>query len=163
MFQTLDAKWRIYRKIGNLQLLHTPWVPGNPTSVARRQGPVSEERHLARGQQQMVDGALAHLMATYCPPTLLVSDQLEVLHIIGDMSPYLKKLFGVPSFSVIPLLHDDLRLPVRTLLQRLGRESDDVTYPHVPVQSAEGRQYVTIRGCRQFANVGGGESAHLVF
>jgi two-component system CheB/CheR fusion protein len=63
----------------------------------------------------------------------------------------MKKLSGVPSFSVLQLLHDDLCLPVRTVLQRLRQAPDEIRYPQVPVGTAKGRQYLTIRGHRESA------------
>ncbi len=149
LFQPLDMTWRIYQKIENLQMLRPVWSRNEPTSLPLRQTSVSGAPKPARHQKKLLDHAFDHLMETYCPPTLLVNHQLDVLRIIGDMAPYLKQLSGSPSLSVLQLLHDDLCLPVRTLIQRLGREPDDINYRHVPVRLPEGRRYVTIQGRRQ--------------
>lgn len=109
--------------------------------------------------QQLAAGTVDYLLRAYCPPTLLVDDRLEVLHIIGDVSPYMKKLSGIPSLSVLQLLHDDLYLPVRTVLERLRQESEELIYRHVPVRMATGRQEVTIRGHRA---VGVGERSEVL-
>ena len=148
LFQALDAKWHVYRKVKHLPLSSPAWTPVEPSARSlQHEAEHTESRRSDRHQQaaRTVD----HLLAIYCPPTLLVDDQLEVLHIIGDVSPYLKKLSGMPSFSVLQLLHEDLCLPVRTVLQHLRQESEDIIYDHVPLRMAEGRQYLTLRGHRE--------------
>jgi two-component system CheB/CheR fusion protein len=149
LFQALDTRWHIYRKVHNLPLLDPAWMPVErpPWPLRHEAAPAASRRS---GRYQVVaDRTVDHLLATYCPPTLLVNDELEVLHIIGDVSPYMKKLSGIPSFSALQLLHDDLYLPVRTVLQRLRQAPEDILYHHVPVRMAEGRQYLTIRGHRE--------------
>ena len=148
LFQALDTKWHVYRKVNNLPLLNPAWTPVERPVLPLRYEAAHAAWHRVGRRQQITERTVDHLLATYCPPTLLVSDQLEVLHIIGDVSPYMKKLSGIPSFSVFQLLHDDLCLPVRTVLQRLRQAPEDIIYHQVPVRMAEDRQYLTIRGHR---------------
>jgi two-component system CheB/CheR fusion protein len=149
LFQALDAKWHVYRKINSLPLLHPAWTPTERPVLPLRYKAAPAKARRVGPHQQVAERAVDHLLATYCPPTLLINDELEVLHIIGDVSPYMKKLSGIPSFSVLQLLHDDLCLPVRAVLQRLKHAPEDIVYPQVLVRMAEGRQYLTIRGHRE--------------
>jgi two-component system CheB/CheR fusion protein len=149
LFKAMGRKWHIYRKVDRLPLLEPAWVPSERSALPSRHEITYAESHRA-GRHQIVAGrTVERLLATYCPPTLLVDDKLDVLHIIGDMSPYLKKLSGVPSLSVLQLLHDDLCLPVRTVMQRLRHMSEELLYHHVPVHIDAGCQYLTIRGYRE--------------
>ncbi len=149
LFQALDAKWQVYRKVNELPLSGAAWMPVERSALALRHEVGYAAASRARRRASLAASTVDHLLNAYCPPTLLVNDQQEVLHIIGDVSPYMKKLSGVPSFSVLELLHDDLGLPVRTVLQRLRREPQELIYRHVPVRMTEGRLEVTIRGHRQ--------------
>lgn len=132
-----------------LHLSGPTWMPVERPSLPLRHEAAQVESRRAGRHQQLAVRTIDHLLAAYCPPTLLVNEELEVLHIIGEVSPYLKKLSGIPSFSVLQLLHDDLCLPVQTVLQRLRQAPEDIICHHVLVRMAEGRQYLTIRGHRE--------------
>ena len=132
-----------------LHLSGPTWMPVERPPLPLRHEAAQVESRRAGRHQQLAVRTIDHLLAAYCPPTLLVNEELEVLHIIGEVSPYLKKLSGIPSFSVLQLLHDDLCLPVQTVLQRLRQEPEDIICHHVLVRMAEGRQYLTIRGHRE--------------
>ncbi|WP_179137604.1 CheR family methyltransferase [Candidatus Entotheonella palauensis] len=149
LFQVLDAKWHVYRKIHSLPLSGPAWMPPERSVRPLQHKAANTESRRSGRHQQLVERTVDHLLATYCPPTLLINDQLEILHIIGDVSPYMKKLSGIPSFSVLQLLHDDLCLPIRTVLQRLKQAPEDILYHHVPVRMAEGCRYLTLRGHRE--------------
>ncbi len=148
-FQALDVKSRIYRKVNRLPLASSPWLTVDRPGPRLRPAIEPAKACLTGRHQPLTARAIDHLLTAYCPPTLLVNERLEVLHIIGDVSPYMKALSGRPSFSVFQLLRDDLCLPVRTVLQRLRQKPEDIIYDHVPVHVAEGRQYLTIRGHRE--------------
>ena len=158
VFQPLDSQWRIYRKISSLALSSATW-----RAVEQSASPLRPEVPRPEGQQQAMARAVDHLLAAYCPPTLLVNEQDELLRIIGDASPYLKTPAAMSGAPVLQLLHDDLCLPVRTVLRRLWQEPQESVSHEAQARLIEGRRDVVIRGRRQRDAAPGAGLAALSF
>ena len=148
LFQPLDARWRIYRKTGNL-------APSSPTwrAIERPASPLPREAaqigaHRPAAQPQAAR-AVEHLLAAYCPPTLLVDDRHQLLRIIGDASPYLQTPAAMPGMAVLQLLREDLRLPVRTVLRRLQQAPQESVSHYAQARLGDGPHHVAICGRRQ--------------
>ena len=144
VFQPLDSRCRIYRKIVSLAPSRAAW-----RAVEQSASPLPHQAPRPEGEQQAMARAVDHLLAAYCPPTLLVNEQDELLRIIGDASPYLKTPAAMPGAPVLQLLHDDLRLPVRTALRRLWQEPQESVSHEAPARLIDGRRGVVIHGRRQ--------------
>ncbi|MDH3598788.1 MAG: chemotaxis protein CheB [Candidatus Tectomicrobia bacterium] len=122
-------QWKLFQKTRDVQLSPPITQPPHVTAV-----------------EHILERIHGRLVALYGPPTLVVNEQQEVVHMSGDVSPYLRPTSGIPDLNVLQLLIDDLALPVQTLLKRIATEQDKVVHPHIAVRSGDESRHVTLRG-----------------
>ena len=89
--------------------------------------------------------AYERLAETHSPPSLVVSEQYDLLRTVGEAAPYLKKPTGTPSLQVLQLIVDDLSVPVATALHKVATEGQDVVYTDVRVRTEDTIRQLTLR------------------
>ena len=126
---TLHPQWKRRQKTRDAQLSPPMARPSHATAVA----PILKRVH-------------ERLVALYGPPTLVVNEQQEVVHMSGDVSPYVRPASGIPNLSVFQLLIDDLTLPVQSLLKRMATDQGEVVHSHIAVRVGDESRQLTLRG-----------------
>ncbi|HYJ79574.1 MAG TPA: chemotaxis protein CheB [Longimicrobiaceae bacterium] len=111
LFVPVDGKQRVYRRDAGphqvpsrLSAADPPPPPGPPPA-----GPVPRQ-HFSYGAMHL------RMLETYAPPSLIVDEQLKVVHLSRQAGRYLHLGEGEPSHSVIDLSRGDLRMELRTAL-----------------------------------------------
>ncbi len=66
------------------------------------------------------------LMDAYGPPAIVVNDQLEVLHVRGDVSTYLSLPEGDTILNVLRMVRPEIRTDLRALLTKAGKDFKSV-------------------------------------
>jgi two-component system CheB/CheR fusion protein len=70
-------------------------------------------------------------MERHLPPTILVNEELEVVHVIGDVEDYLRVGSGVPSNSVLNMVRPALRTELRAALFSVFKEGERTELRHI--------------------------------
>ena len=147
LYDHLHMKLRLFRSRGKRRLSDVHEVNtcagGNlPPRVLRLGGrgglrPNDEDRLLAR----LVDC----LSADYLPLTLVVSEAMELLHVVGDAEGYLRMPSGKMLNDVTRLAAKDLAIPLATGLQKVFKTGEEVAYTNVHVKTREETRVVRMR------------------
>ncbi|MFU8806094.1 MAG: CheR family methyltransferase, partial [Bradymonadaceae bacterium] len=104
-------------------------------SIGRGAGP---RRLEGRDQAGQVDlGALHHRIIgqTYAPPSVLINDRYEVLHVLGDVHSYLKVPPGRPSMDLLTMVKSELRLRLRTACFHVFKTGEATDVPAITLPS----------------------------
>ena len=120
--ETVDRTWKIFRNSGDSS------VPPERirTGVRRRRNALAAKAGRAGASTQLLEGYDA-LLARYAPPSILVNEKLEVLHVFGDAARFLRFTAGRPPSDVLDLLPEPMTIPVGTALRRALRDRATVT------------------------------------
>ncbi len=124
-FRTLDRRWRIYKKLSGARLpreLETRFKRQKRRLLAGTRGGTVQEAN------SDLDSAFQALLQRYVPPSLLVTEDLDVLHSFSDAGQYLHPRPGAPGTNLRNLAHEQLVTAVRVSLQRAKRDRDAVAY-----------------------------------
>lgn len=123
-FETIDSRWRIMRKIRNVQLPGStrllPVLPvltdyasqiaaAAPGNVAGRYSPV---RPAPRADRRHMMQAYDAVLAKYAPPSLLVSRTGELVHVFGEAQKFLKLKSGLFSSRLTDVVVEPLKLVI---------------------------------------------------
>ena len=76
------------------------------------------------------------LIEEYAPPSLVVTDGRALVHVSESGGQYLQIGRGEPSRDVLQLIHQDLRLDLRTALHQAAQQRSNVTVRGVRLTSA---------------------------
>lgn len=90
------------------------------------------------GNDASQEALYTHFMEKFLPPSVILNEHNEVLHLFGDYAPFLRIGPGKASFSIFSLINDDLSLAVSTALNRCRTEGKAVTYTDISVTDENG-------------------------
>jgi two-component system CheB/CheR fusion protein len=83
-------------------------------------------------------------MERHLPPTILVNEELEVVHVIGDVEDYLRVGSGVPSNSILDMVRPALRTELRAALFTVFREGERTELRHMTLSEKEQSTVVNV-------------------
>ncbi len=123
-FEVVDKHWQLYRKHGEAR---TPVAARRAPSEPRVASPL-----LPAGNARP---SLVHLLSAYdellddvMPPSLLVSERGELVHVFGGASRFLRVRDGRPGLDALELVDADLRMILAGALKRAAAEHDPIVF-----------------------------------
>lgn len=142
-FHTVDGRSKIYQslRVGSFRVSRS--LLPRPSPAAVPQGPSALP--LAGEDGAAIDEAIATLLKAYVPPSLLISEQMAILHVFGDASPYLRVPEGEASLNVLKMLPGSVAMVAGTALSRCFRTGEEFALANIPVKDREGLGAVSLR------------------
>ena len=135
-FDTLDQRWRIYRKRRDVRLPDTTRLPMTPAiSMATVTGRHSQTRDGGEG----VLARIYEMVTTrFAPSSILMNERRELVHVFGDAQKYLSVPHGQASIEVLKMVDGDLRLAISSATHRaLKKDDGPVVYRGVRIETPE--------------------------
>jgi two-component system, chemotaxis family, CheB/CheR fusion protein len=147
-FEHLDHKYKVYRTKGRIKHIRDsselPQVPNlnyresrRPFAGARRDQRSGEDRVLERFIEVLSED-LNHL-------AVIVNEQMEVLHIIGDTEGYFKLPSGKLSTDISKMAAKDLAIPLSTGIQKVFRKQESLRFSNIRLRHQDGFKMVDLR------------------
>ncbi|WP_143130985.1 chemotaxis protein CheB [Roseospirillum parvum] len=119
LFEPVDTRLRIFRR----RVLPQGRQPEIPPAVRL---PSGESEPVVERRSRPGDVLSQSLLETFAPPSVIVDERLEVLHVFGDVSPFLSPYAGAAGLNVVRLAGETLRPTLRAGLSKLFRDGAPV-------------------------------------
>jgi two-component system CheB/CheR fusion protein len=121
LFEALDKASRIYRRCAGESRL----------SVSAFRLPDSAERSIPKIIADSESRLMEEAVRRYVPASVLINGSFDILHMHGDVSPYLAVVPGKPNFNLQNLLHRELRADLQLLQHQAEHKQESATgRPH---------------------------------
>jgi two-component system CheB/CheR fusion protein len=141
-FETLDKHWQLYRKVGEVR-----------TPVDTRQAsPRTAESRIGLPQSVPPRHSLGQLLSVYdalleecMPPSLILNERGEVMHVLGGAARFLRVRDGRQSLDVRDLVDADLKMILAGGARRALAERSPVVFNGVRTQADDKVYRVTVR------------------
>ena len=123
-FHPINSKWKIFeRKTGGSGGIND-FTPGTDYPVAPKIDSRDKENLKFSGSiQEMAEKAI---LDEYAPAGVLVNDQYEIVHFVGQTEKFLVPPTGRPVFNILSMAREDLKPPLTTSLHKAVREKANV-------------------------------------
>jgi two-component system CheB/CheR fusion protein len=147
LYSSLDKKHKLYARRAMSRVV----VPPLPLPAQRALKPLSTARHRDAGvlgvRSGLYDGAPERrgkaslgqlhysLLELFAPPSVLVNEDYEVLHLSESAGQYLQFSGGEPSSNLLKIVHPDLRLELSTALFTCTQRGEAVRVTGVPLST----------------------------
>jgi two-component system CheB/CheR fusion protein len=140
-FAPLDKKNRIYQKKNSATRL--PAHFGSPESAFRRPagGKAAPETHSPSTIEKEVDRLLLN---RFVPASIVVNEQMEIVHFRGKTGHYLEPATGQPTFSLSKMAREGLLVDLRAALTKAKKGNVAVRKTGVRVRSNGHTREVTL-------------------
>jgi two-component system, chemotaxis family, CheB/CheR fusion protein len=133
LFKPVDKKQRIYlRADSSVPKIKTPL---KTTPVENFQIKSGETRLPRSGNQPSASISDLHfrLVEQYAPPSVLINDQYEIVHLSESAGKYFKFSGGEPTTNIFKVVHPDLQTDLRTALFASLRENRSTEFHDIRV------------------------------
>jgi two-component system CheB/CheR fusion protein len=123
-FKTIDAKHKLFQRVSQNQK-HSYEMFKNVSSPSY---PKVSRKNLASTQAKItesatVEAATASLLYSYAPPAVVVNSHYDVIHLFGDLKPYITLREGSASLNLNRTLPPKL-IPIASTLLNKAAKSD---------------------------------------
>jgi two-component system CheB/CheR fusion protein len=158
-FAVVDKKHRIYQKKKDSPRLLTYFMNAGVTSP---EVTASTSRLRAQSSTQSLERQFDRaLLETFGPTSIVVTEQMEIVHLRGNTSDYLQPPSGQPSFNLNKMARDGLLVDLRTAMRGAKKSGKVATRENVEIQSDRGPIRVDIE-VRPFTPPGSRESYYII-
>jgi two-component system CheB/CheR fusion protein len=114
LFEPLDSSQPIFRRAAPSAAQYAPKLP--LVSAPRRQIPVDSQA--GEHGPPSFERIAAHALFQYGPPSILINDAYEIVHLDRGAGRFLQLADGAPSPNLLKALHPELRLELRNALDQ---------------------------------------------
>jgi two-component system CheB/CheR fusion protein len=141
-FETLDRKWKLFSKRRDVSLpsyYRRPPCSSNIEPVGLRSGSQKTSEDPLTGQ------ALRSLLHQRNAACLIISENNQLLRVLGDSRPYITLPEGECTMDITRMVPADLVLPLKTAMYRARKEHQPVTYTAVEIRSEGGVRRIDLQ------------------
>lgn len=148
-FEPLNHRWKIYRSRGRRRpvgvapdVLSHPAVRSTPVRVL----PTGAFRTLRNHEEDRVhERLLMAVSGDYVPLALVVNDQMELIHVLGDTEGFMKVPAGKMQNDVTKMVVGDLQIPLATGIQKCFKNSEEIRYSNIRLRGGGGQRSIQMR------------------
>lgn len=127
-FAVIDDRWKIYRKTRDVNLSHDMQGPVALPFISMPSRPNAQRTLASSLTQQQLMTAYDVLLEQFMPPSILLNENQEVLHVFGDVSRFLTVRKGRLSTQIQEMIIPELRVMLNGALHRLSVDKSPVVY-----------------------------------
>ncbi len=148
LFEPMHQKFKIYASKGKRR----PTRDGPEFSTVPEVRPWQNHARAAGGQwlrsheeERMLDRFLQSLAGDYVPLAVVVNEQMEALHILGDSEGYFRLPSGRLMNDITKIAVKDLAIPLATGLQKVFKSGEELKYTSIRLKWRDETRSVQIR------------------
>jgi chemotaxis methyl-accepting protein methylase len=141
LFATVNGKLRVFRK---KESAVRPDPIEFPSSFAPALSEIQGAKPSVEPLLNLQSQAEQLVLRKYSPPTVLVNEQGNILHISGRTGNYLEPAAGKANLNVFAMARDGLRHELTGAFQKALRQPGPVTVHNLRIGTNGGRQHVDI-------------------
>jgi len=147
-FEVLDKHWQLYRKHREVRMPVETHRPPSPPAEMRATAPLPP--HVPRHSLAQLLGTYDTLLAETMPPSLLVSDRGELVHVFGEAHRFLRIPAGRPALAVQDLVDGELKMILAGASKRAVDDAATIVFKGVRAGGpGDDRLYkISVRGVR---------------
>ncbi|MDQ1913167.1 CheR family methyltransferase [Paenibacillus sp. GD4] len=147
MFAPFDRKWNIFQqKNFQMNIASADLDMNDNLNVTRM-------NHLARrGYSQLKetqnlkksDDLYAAFVDEHMPPCMVIDENNDVIHLSGNVNPYLVLARGKPSWNIYKMVEAHLAVAIVTAIQRVRKEKKVIHYKDIKANQGEQSSYLNL-------------------
>lgn len=132
LFSLVDKKNKIYVRNEAYSRPEIDFMPSLPL-----ESPGTDDLTPKSGfsQVELQNKAEEILLSQFCPPSVIVNEQMDVLHFLGKTGPYLEPAHGTASLNLLKMVRDEFTVDLRTAVAQAAKTSLPVGKEAIQIRS----------------------------
>ncbi|MBF0204101.1 MAG: PAS domain-containing protein [Desulfamplus sp.] len=166
-FETVHQKFKIYRSVSKHPMrLQSGDMDLRERTDYSRSFPFAfreTKRHYNRPEEtRMLDRYMSIIESHFIPLSVIVNEQMEVLHIFGETEGFFKVPSGRVVYDITKMVIKDLAIPLATGIQKVFRSKEELVYSNIVFTTQNDTRNIRLR-IIPFPDKKGHESLTAVF
>ncbi len=146
LYDPVHMKLRLFRSRGKRRLSDAQEINAYSGGAPLRTMRLGVRGGLRPNDEDRLLGRLVDCLSSdYIPLTLVVSEAMELLHVVGEAEGYLRMPSGKMQNDITRLATKDLAIPLATGLQKVFKSGEEVAYTNVHIKGKEETRVVHMR------------------
>ena len=143
-FETIDSKHKIYSRTAvSLPPVFAMDVASGFTGEVRKKPETASGPSQKRSRDSaLIDQGVQELMEAYAPPSILVNDRHEAVHLFGQVQRFIRMREGLASLDLSRILLDPLVPVASALLYKVAKDGTLLVSSPVTVDMTDGERIV---------------------
>jgi two-component system, chemotaxis family, CheB/CheR fusion protein len=143
-FDSLDKHWRIFSKRRDVRLTIQSRFPGALGMGEKAITGFTPKTQPHAMPDTRVSRAYEALLQKFVPPSMLINEHNELVHMFGDAGAYLKHTAGRFNLDILNMVEGDLRVALASALQRVAKDKVPVVYRGIHLDKNRGGPQITL-------------------
>lgn len=141
-FDVISSKWKIYKIKETLKYFdYSNIFAPLRTEDSYYEAPIANNRKYF---EDVIETAFDALIGDYIPPSIVVDENYDILHICGDVNQFVKLPSGKASFNLLNLVKGELRTPISIALHKAFKEEKSIIYKNYDFKDDSSEQQFTV-------------------
>ncbi|MFA9187874.1 CheR family methyltransferase [Flavobacterium sp. FBOR7N2.3] len=132
LFENIGGSTKIYiRKLGSdhNQLKANPSATNN---LLKKNEATPLKTVQKKDFQKIVSDVL---FSKYTPVSVIINENLDIVHFHGDTSPFLSPSSGKPSFNILKMIDENISLELHNAIFKVKKEKINIRKDNIPVKN----------------------------
>jgi two-component system CheB/CheR fusion protein len=143
-FETLDKRWKVYRKRRDIRLPLEARMPLSTSSPAMRASGGGSTDGMRRSADRRMLTLYDNILAKHMPPSLLVDETYQLVHCFGGVESVLRFPGGRTSQNILDLVPHALKTPISGALQHAAKEHQPIRYTGLRADLGAGEENIRL-------------------
>ncbi|MFH0998015.1 MAG: chemotaxis protein CheB [Pseudomonadota bacterium] len=148
-FDTVHSKFKIYRSKGKSKSLQKEMaISLQADRIYQGQRlPVRHDRrrNAEPDDSRMIRRYLELVASHYIPLSVIVNEQMEILHIVGNTEGYFSVPSGRAAYDITRMAAKDLAIPLATGIQKVFRSREEIAYTNIRLRHMDATRNIRMR------------------
>nr|WP_329959326.1 CheR family methyltransferase [Paenibacillus athensensis] len=140
-FEPVDRRWNIFqhKRLKDSHLSGYMDVSSEVREVRSARQPVKVYPHIHDEQTfRRADDIYTVFVDEHMPPCMVIDENNEIIHLSGNVNPYLTPARGKPSWNLYKMVEPHLSVAIATAFQRVRRDKLPVVYKAIKLHNRGG-------------------------
>ncbi|HEX8566638.1 MAG TPA: PAS domain S-box protein [Pyrinomonadaceae bacterium] len=163
LFSPYDKKQRLYLRRPTNPIDHTALALPLHDRWLQEKAPTAEVSNGAHGRAYSFNELHFRLLEKYAPPSLLVNEDHEIVHLTENVGRFLQFVGGEPSSNLLKVVHPALRADLRAALYTAKQDNKTAETRPIRAEIAGKKCFVNVRVQPVDAHDSGGGFMLIIF
>ncbi|MGM0416414.1 MAG: chemotaxis protein CheB [Thermodesulfobacteriota bacterium] len=148
-FEAIDRRLCIFKSLGKAQVRSAPddllMQPRERTPQPATASFGGERRSPSRAHDRMLERLLHSLSESYVPLAVIVDENLEMLHMLGDPDGVFRVPAGRVVYDISKMVDRELSIPLASGIQKVLNSGEELIYSNVRLTEGETTRKMRLR------------------
>jgi two-component system CheB/CheR fusion protein len=143
MFETIDMKWKLFRRKESATARGLPDSPAQPVGGQGMHLPLTSYAPPHR-PANIASQLEKLLLGRFAPPSVIVNDRGDIIYIHGRTGSYLEPPSGRPSINIHSMARKGLKIELASAMRQALAHDEEIVREHVRVKTNGDYEYVDV-------------------